>query len=63
MSKAHRGKNLKAEKPKLRRVECPLCKRTGVKAIYEVSADDKKANVCKPCSKAVAHGKKTLASA
>jgi hypothetical protein len=58
MSKAHRGKSLKSEKPRSGRGVCPLCRRSGIKAIYEVAAGDKKLAVCKECSKAVAHGKK-----
>lgn len=66
MSKAHRGKNLKIEHPNCR-IECPLCKRTGIKAIYEIKAGEKAVKVCKECSKAVKNGKKqdeltTLAS-
>ncbi|ADN01521.1 hypothetical protein [Spirochaeta thermophila] len=62
MSKAHRGKGLK-DQPKKGRGKCPLCGRTGVKLLYEVSAHEKKLSVCKPCSKAVAHGKREEALA
>ncbi len=49
MSKGHRGKGLK-EKPKGGRGICPVCKREGVKVIYEREIDKVKTNVCKICN-------------
>jgi ribosome-binding protein aMBF1 (putative translation factor) len=49
MSKNHRGKGL-LEKPKGGRGVCPVCKRTGVKIVYEREIDKAKVNVCKICN-------------
>lgn len=56
MSKAHRGIGMN-EYANKGRGQCPLCKRTGIKAIYELDFDGKKAKVCKQCKAAVANGK------
>lgn len=53
MSKAHRGKGIRATANRGRGV-CPICKRTGIKVVYEVN----KVFVCKICrKKAVAQSK------
>ena len=57
MGKAHRGKNLKAETIKGGRATCPLCKRTGVKVLYEQEANEKKFTICKSCRSALSKGK------
>ncbi len=57
MSKAHRGHGID-ELTKKGRGTCPVCKRTGVKLLYEVQVGDKKHEVCKQCKAAIAHGKK-----
>jgi RNA polymerase subunit RPABC4/transcription elongation factor Spt4 len=62
MSKAHRGKGLK-ELVKGGRDECPVCKKTNIKVLYEVSSGDTKAKVCKVCKAAIKHGKKAIAAA
>ncbi len=49
MSKGHRGKGLR-EKPKGGRGVCPVCKREGVKVIYEREINKVKTNVCKICN-------------
>lgn len=49
MSKAHRGSGIRSEFNR-GRGECPACKRTGVKILYEVTLDGEKAKVCKPCN-------------
>jgi hypothetical protein len=49
MSKNHRGKGIK-EKPRSGRGTCPVCKRTGVKVIYEREIDKVKTNICKICN-------------
>lgn len=57
MSKAHRGRPLKEEKPGGGRGTCPLCKKTGIKVIHDVEVDEKKLVICKSCHAAVKHGK------
>lgn len=52
MSKAHRGKGL-LEIPGGGRGECPLCKRSGIKLLYEREVNEKKFTVCKQCNAAV----------
>jgi hypothetical protein len=59
MSKAHRGKGIR-ELPSHGRGECPLCKRTNVKILYEQEAGEQKLKVCKTCKAALKHGKKSL---
>jgi hypothetical protein len=61
MSKPHRGKNIR-ELVSRGRGECPVCKRQGVKLLYEQDAGDKKVKVCKICKAAIKHGKKSVAS-
>jgi len=39
------------------RSTCPVCKRTAVKALYEVTIKEKTVKVCKTCKAALAHGK------
>jgi hypothetical protein len=54
MSKAHRGKGILEHAGKARGA-CPVCGRTGLKLLYEVTlSGDKKANVCKQCRKKAA---------
>ncbi|MEM5948839.1 hypothetical protein WKV44_09835 [Spirochaetia bacterium 38H-sp] len=57
MSKAHRGKGI-LDQPKKGRGTCPICKRSGVKLLYEVSANDKKLAICKQCNTSINRGKK-----
>jgi hypothetical protein len=59
MSKAHRGKGIR-ELPSHGRGECPLCKRTNVKILYEQEAGERKLKICKTCKAALKHGKKSL---
>lgn len=48
MAKNYRGNNIKRESGW--RGICPLCKRTGVKLLWEkVIEEDKKIKVCKRC--------------
>jgi RNase P subunit RPR2 len=37
-----------------------VCKKTGIKVVYEVAAGDKKVMICKQCKAALASGKKQL---
>ncbi|MDR1948518.1 MAG: hypothetical protein LBQ38_03930 [Spirochaetaceae bacterium] len=63
MSKAHRGKGIR-ENVSRGRGECPVCKRTNVKILYDQDAGEgKKVKICKVCKAAVKHGKKSLAPA
>jgi len=62
MSKAHRGKGI-ADQFAHGRGECPVCKRTSVKILYEQDAGGQKVKICKICKAAVKHGKKSLPAA
>lgn len=62
MSKAHRGAGIRPQ-AKLGRGTCPVCKRSGIKLLYEQQVGEKKFNVCKQCKAALAHGKKQEAAA
>ena len=55
MSKNHRGTELKLTTGW--RGTCPVCKRTGIKVLYEQQIDEKKVSVCKQCKAALAHGR------
>jgi hypothetical protein len=57
MSKAHRGSGIR-EQEKSGRGTCPVCKRTGIKVLYEQEVNEKKFSVCKQCRAAIAKGKK-----
>jgi len=59
MSKPNRGKNIR-ELPSRGRGECPVCKRSGVKVLFEQEAGDKKVKICKTCRAAIKHGKKSV---
>ena len=48
MSKADRGTGL-YETPLKGRGTCPVCKREGIKVIYEASVDGETKKVCKQC--------------
>ncbi len=48
MSKAHRGTGIR-EQVNRGRGECPVCKRDGIKVIYEASVDGETKKVCKQC--------------
>ncbi len=56
MSKAHRGSGVR-ELVKNGRGDCPVCKRTAIKVVYEYEAEGKKFKICKECKAAIAHGK------
>jgi len=62
MSKAHRGTGVR-ELVKSGRGACPVCRRTGIKVLYENEVNEKKIMVCKECNKAIAHGNKQEALA
>jgi len=56
MSKAHRGKGL-ADVAAGGRGICPVCKREGVKVLYEQEIDGKKTKICKICKATLANKK------
>ena len=62
MAKPNRGKSLR-DQVRSGRTSCPICKRTAIKAIYEVELNGKKYKICKQCKAALAHGKKEEAVA
>ena len=62
MSKAHRGSGIR-DLVKSGRGTCPVCRRSGMKILYENEINGKKVKVCKECNKAIAHGKKQEALA
>ena len=61
MSKPNRGKSI-WELPSHGRGECPVCKRKGVKTLYEQDADGKKVKICKTCRAAIKSGKKSISN-
>jgi len=62
MPKPNRGKTIRDQASR-GRGECPVCKRSGVKVLYEQQAGDKKVKICKICRAAVKHGKKSIEAA
>jgi len=56
MGKTHRGKGLK-DQVRQGRGTCPVCKRTGVKVVFEAQVNDKTVKVCKTCKASISHGK------
>jgi len=58
MAKAHRGAGIR-ELTKSGRGTCPVCKRDGIKLMYEREAGEKKIMVCKQCEAAIKHGKRS----
>jgi len=56
VGKTHRGKGLK-DQARHGRTVCPVCKRTAVKVVYEVTVKDKTVKVCKTCKASIANGK------
>jgi len=62
MSKAHRGSGLRTQ-PNSGRGTCPVCKKTGIKTVYEMAVGEKKVMICKQCKAAGASGKKQLEGA
>jgi hypothetical protein len=56
MSKAHRGKGIRGT-PNCGRGLCPVCKKVGVKVLYEQEIEGAKAKICKVCKAAIKNGK------
>ena len=61
MGKNRRGKGIR-DQANRSRGECPVCKRTAVKLLYDQTAGEAKIKVCKTCRAAIKHGKKKVAS-
>ena len=59
MAKNHRGKGIRDQYAH-GRGECPVCKRTNVKILYEQAAGEKKIKICKTCKAAIKNGKKSI---
>jgi hypothetical protein len=57
MSKSHRGRGIR-ETVNHGRGTCPVCKRSGIKVLYEHEAGAKKILICKQCRAALKHNKK-----
>lgn len=57
MSKAHRGAGIRAEYAKSGRGDCPICKRTAIKVVYEQEINEKSYKICKQCKAGLANGK------
>lgn len=57
MSKSHRGSGIRYETENKGRGKCPVCKRTGVKLLYEHEVNEKKIFVCKQCNARIKNGK------
>jgi len=57
MGKTHRGFGVR-EMVSKGRGTCPVCKRTGIKVVYEHEMDGKKVMICKQCRAALARSKK-----
>ena len=61
MSKNHRGSGIR-NLPLHGRGECPVCKRTGVKILYEQTVDGQTVKVCKICNAKLKHEAKKAAA-
>jgi RNA polymerase subunit RPABC4/transcription elongation factor Spt4 len=59
MSKAHRGKGIQDQFAR-GRGKCPVCKKTGIKILYEQEAEGQKFKICKTCKAAIKNNKKSL---
>ena len=56
MSKAHRGKGIRGETAHGRGT-CPVCKKIGVKVLYDQEVAGEKVKICKVCKAAIKNGK------
>lgn len=56
MSKSHRGTGIRPE-VNHGKGECPICKRTDIKVLYEVELDGAKTKVCKQCNAHIKNSK------
>jgi hypothetical protein len=62
MAKPNRGKNL-YDQPSRGRGECPVCKRSSVKILYEHDTGEKKEKICKTCKATIKNRKKSVSVA
>lgn len=62
MSKAHRGKGIRAEQNRGRGV-CPVCNKTGIKVLYEQEINGAKSMICKICRANIKNKKAAESSA
>ncbi len=62
MSKAHRGKGIRAESNRGRGV-CPVCNKSGVKVLYENEVNGAKLKICKICKANIKNKKAAEAAA
>ena len=62
MSKAHRGAGIR-NMPSQGRGTCPVCKRSGIKLMYEHQIGEQKVTICKQCKATVARTEKKKAAA
>ena len=56
MSKSHRGKGIR-ELVSHGRGVCGICKKEGIKTLYEQDIDGQKVKICKYCKAAIKNGK------
>ncbi|HUX11608.1 MAG TPA: hypothetical protein VMW87_01195 [Spirochaetia bacterium] len=61
MSKAHRGAGIRTTVNHSRGT-CPVCKRTGIKVMYEHQIGEQKVTICKQCRATVSRTKKKAAA-
>ena len=57
MSKAHRGKGIK-DNYNRGRGTCPVCKKTGLKVVYEQEVEGVKQSICKRCRAQIENNKR-----
>jgi len=62
VSKAHRGKGIRAEQNRGRGV-CPVCNKTGIKVLYEQEINGAKSMICKICRANIKNKKAAESSA
>ena len=56
MAKAHRGAGIRDQKAR-GRGDCPVCKRTAIKVMYENQVEGVKKMVCKQCNATIKNAK------
>ncbi len=56
MAKAHRGAGIRDQKAH-GRGDCPVCKRTAIKVMYENQVEGNKTLVCKQCNASIKNAK------
>ncbi|MHC1692175.1 MAG: hypothetical protein AB9828_04030 [Sphaerochaetaceae bacterium] len=56
MAKAHRGAGIRDQRLN-GRGDCPVCKRTAIKVMYENEVEGSKVKVCKQCNARIKNSK------